>query len=427
MKYSEFPLEIFPKRLQEVIVKASYVNLFSEEFLSCSVLSACATAIGNTYAINVKDSWVEKASLFVCILGLTGINKSGPPVWALKPINKKEKEIYRQYKEYVKQWELDPNEKKKIPILTKTVIQDATPESVVMQLQNNPRGVLVYYDELSGFLSSFQRYNKGNDEQFYLSVWSGKEVVVDRKTQISIRIDEPLINIIGTIQPEVFVNKFKGKEESGFTDRWLICYPNRAKKEYWNGDVVPKEMIDYYYSLFDRLHKLNMKYDDYETQTSHMLTYTPEAFEFLSAWQRLNTDEINNTTSNTVRGVRSKMETYINRFALIIYLIDFCDKDQYGVLPLQIDYESVKKASMLAKYFTENGTRTREGYGSSDLNGVWQEVYDILPGMDQTFTTMNFVQYCSLKNINETAAKRFLKNNTDKLFTKVRHGIYSKI
>lgn len=426
MKYSEFPLEIFPLRLQEHIARVSYVNLFSEEFYACSVLSACATAIGNSYAINVKDSWIEKASLFICIIGLTGINKSGPPPYALKPIQKREKEIYRQYKEYVKEWEKDPNEKKKLPILTKTILQDATQESVVMQLQNNPRGILIFYDELSGFLKAFNRYNNGNEEQFYLSVWSGKEVVVDRKTQISIRIDEPLVNILGTIQPEVFDQRFKGKEESGFTDRWLICYPNRAKKEAWNNDTVPQHMIDYYFALFDRMHRLNMRYDDFGEQTSNILKYSKDAFEFLSSWQRMNTDEINNTTSNTIRGIRSKMETYINRFALIIHLIDHCDRDEITP-PLEISYESVKKAAMLAKYFTENGTRTREGQNSSELYGVWKEIYDMLPDYDQPFTTMSFIQYASIKGMSEISSKRFLKRNTGKLFEKVKHGVYSKI
>src|SRR5690606_9203040 len=155
-------------------------------------------------------------------------------------------------------------------------------------------------------------------------------------------------------------------EESGFTDRWLICYPNRAKKEAWNNDTVPQHMIDYYFALFDRMHRLNMRYDDFGEETSNILKYSKDAFEFLSSWQRMNADEINNTTSNTTRGIRSKMETYINRFALIIHLIDHCDRDEITP-PLEISYESVKKAAMLAKYFTENGTRTREGPNSSEL------------------------------------------------------------
>jgi len=426
MNKIEFPLEVFPKRLQEAIVDVSYCTGFPYDFTAVSVLSACATAIGNSYRINVKSTWNESSSLFIVINASKGVNKSSPPVWALSPINKKEKEIYKQYKEYVKEWELDPNEKKKMPVLTKTIISDATPESVVMQLSNNPRGILIYYDELAGFVKKFNRYSNGDEEQFYLSAWSNKTIIVDRKTQISLRVDDPVLNIIGTIQPGIFDKYFKDKEESGFTDRWLICCPEIVEREGWVDDDPKPENNQYYHQLINNLFRLNMKMDDYDNITFNTIKYSKEAYEIIKAWQHANARKINSTNSEVVRGVLSKMETYINRFSLILHLIDHCDRNE-AIPPYEVDINSAKKAMKLATFFTENALRSRESDPSSRSKGVWKEIYDILPGMDQTFTTLNFIQFCSLKNIPERTAKRYLTENIGKIFSKVRHGVYSKI
>jgi len=60
---------------------------------------------------------------------------------------------------------------------------DCTREALCDLLRENPRGLLVHRDELAGWARSLNQYKggKGNDKQFWLNLWSGEPVAVNRR------------------------------------------------------------------------------------------------------------------------------------------------------------------------------------------------------------------------------------------------------
>mgnify|MGYP000010446173 CR=1 FL=1 len=52
--------------------------------------------------------------------------------------------------------------------------------SIITIHQDNKRGICLYVDELMSWLKNFNRYNSGSEEQFWLSVFSGKPIILDR-------------------------------------------------------------------------------------------------------------------------------------------------------------------------------------------------------------------------------------------------------
>ena len=424
---NSFPLDFFPDKLVRVIKEVAYCNRFNTDYLCTSILSTCATAIGNSYALRVKDQWIERATLWVAIVGLPGVAKSHPISWAMGPIMQREKQLYKEFKQKVKEWQAEPDkDEKPKPDLIKTVIGDATPEAIAHQLSINERGILIHNDELSGFLSTFQRYNKGNDEQFYLTVWSGKQWTVDRKTSIPISINEPVVNINGTIQPSILEKLFKDREDSGFTDRWLISNPKGVKKEYWTDDVVSYESTDTYNSLIDNLQDLSMTFDEWGSITAHIIEYEWDAMAVIKKWHMANTDKINETEVEMVRAIRAKMEIYIHRFALIAYLVDNAMQDG-GAFPFKVDFKAAERACKLADYFLEESISMRTQEASNSLTGVWREIYDMLPEDEQEFQIIHYMQLCKMMGVNDGTAKSFLSRNTGKLFQKAGRGRYYKI
>ena len=55
---------------------------------------------------------------------------------------------------------------------TQFVVGDTTIESVVDVVKGNPRGVVLWRDELTGWLMNVARYGGGNDRPFWLERWS---------------------------------------------------------------------------------------------------------------------------------------------------------------------------------------------------------------------------------------------------------------
>ena len=51
------PLEVFPARIQELVLNLARYENFNVEYTASILLSAVATAIGNSYRIRIKGEW----------------------------------------------------------------------------------------------------------------------------------------------------------------------------------------------------------------------------------------------------------------------------------------------------------------------------------------------------------------------------------
>ena len=59
------------------------------------------------------------------------------------------------------------------PTPRRYIINDATVEKLGVIMENNHQGVLLYRDEMSGWLSGLARDDRQQDRAFYLEAWNG--------------------------------------------------------------------------------------------------------------------------------------------------------------------------------------------------------------------------------------------------------------
>lgn len=52
---SGFPLEVFPQKMQSIIIDMVVHGNFKVDYVAMSMLSAASAALGNTYRIHVKQ------------------------------------------------------------------------------------------------------------------------------------------------------------------------------------------------------------------------------------------------------------------------------------------------------------------------------------------------------------------------------------
>jgi hypothetical protein len=90
--------------------------------------------------------------------------------------------------------------------------------------------VLVYRDELSAWVRSFNVYRggEGADKEFYLSIWAGGIVKATRKSEeASIRqLEGPFLGVLGATTPDMLsvLDERQGRED-GFFQRLLCSFP----------------------------------------------------------------------------------------------------------------------------------------------------------------------------------------------------------
>lgn len=93
------PLEAFPVKIQEMAkVLVEYEN-YNQDYLLVSMLSAVATAIGNTCQIKIKGCWTSSPILYIILVGRPGVGKTPPLDFAFKPIRAHDYKLLKKYKE----------------------------------------------------------------------------------------------------------------------------------------------------------------------------------------------------------------------------------------------------------------------------------------------------------------------------------------
>ena len=122
--------------------------------------------------------WVSRPILYIVLVGSPSCGKTPPLQLAVAPLLKLDGEYDRIFCEEMKayrKWEkmsakqrekLSTPDEMDMPRRKCHVVVDSTVEALIAALRDNPRGVLIYKDEIDSLLSNFNRYN-GSDAVSY--------------------------------------------------------------------------------------------------------------------------------------------------------------------------------------------------------------------------------------------------------------------
>ena len=93
------PLEVFPARIQELVLNLARYENFNVEYTASILLSAVATAIGNSCRIRIKGEWRTSPSIYIMLVGRPGLGKTPQLGFLYKPIREHYGRMYELYHE----------------------------------------------------------------------------------------------------------------------------------------------------------------------------------------------------------------------------------------------------------------------------------------------------------------------------------------
>jgi hypothetical protein len=424
-----FPVDVFPTTIQQIIMETNEKIGYPIDFIAASLFYAASVAIGNTHKIRIKNLYVESPVLYLALVGKKGTNKSHPLTFALGPIIKRDDKAGNEYTEQLKEYKklLSSLKKSNVkkepekPIYKRIIVSNITPEALILTHNNNKRGLGMYYDELAGWFKSFNRYNSGDEEQFWLSAWSGKSTSKIRVLSEPISISKPFIPVIGTIQPSLLIELAKNRTENGFMDRFLFIVPDGLVKPYLRDVDIDNSIVDDWSNILDQLFDMPMKLDENENPVSTVLDFIPEAKEMFFDWANKNTDACNNSEDEIIKGIYSKAEMYCARFALILELLSFACKENEKEF---IGVKSVEGAIKLIEYFKKMGIKASKIATKNPLDKLDMNKQTLFNSLPSTFTTNVACNIAGLLGVKQKTCERLLKD--EMLFIKVKHGEYKK-
>ncbi|WP_094162514.1 DUF3987 domain-containing protein, partial [Flavobacterium psychrophilum] len=394
------------------------------------VLTAMATVIGTSVKIRVKNNWFEYASIYSCIIGNAGANKTHPVNTIFAPIKDLDKANHDDYASRLMDWDkwnkLPKAEKEGTteppsPVLTKSILTNFTPEVLYKRLDENLRGCTVLSDEMATFFDGMNNYSKGDQIGVYLSFWSNQSTTIDRiGNPMPLFIQNPYLSIIGGLQPRVLSNSFPvQKLNNGFFQRFLFAFPDTTFKSPINDNELNNQIFDRYEDFIKNYYNNSNVVEENGHINSRILSWTAEAKAFFYNWQKENCNLVNEY-NNSIKGeIASKFDNHFVRLALLLQIM----KDPKSDL---IELDAVKGAEKLCVYFMNCSFKVlaviqdpKEYLGT--LVGNKQKFYKQLK---EEFTTAEAIAVGLSFDIQDRRVKEFLKDTV--LFKRIRHGYYEK-
>jgi hypothetical protein len=214
------------------------------DFAAAATIVVAASLLGRKVGIRPKrkDDWIVTPNLWGGLVGPPASMKTPSLEQAIKPVKRLAAEAQKEYEEALGEHELDTmiveankralNKKldetaKKVaasgasrgdledireeiknveepeePTERRFMTNDATIEKLAEILEDNPKGILYYRDELMGWLRSLDKAGREADRAFYLEAWNGNgSFSVDRIGRGSLHVPALCVSVLGGIQP----------------------------------------------------------------------------------------------------------------------------------------------------------------------------------------------------------------------------------
>lgn len=437
---SKIPLDVFPAKLQDMVLALARQENYSIEYTIASLIAAASTAIGNAVNIRIRGGWISSPILYMILVGRPGMGKTPPLDFAFRPIRKRDAKIIKQFKIDMEYYNsiLESQKGKKDdrpslppkPILKRTVISDFTPEALIRALDDNPRGVTVYVDEIMGMFNAVNQYNKGQLIEQLLTAFSGKPLDVSRCSMpIPIHIERPFINVVGTMQTtriHELVNK--GYKDNGLLDRIIFIYPSSQKIPDWQMDEDSASSSFEKYStlwenIINRICEIPFTIDENESIVQNVLNFSPEASAWFTNWRNASIRAVNQIKDDTLVDSRiMKTPVIAARLALIFQILRWaCDEVHKDF----VDIDSTESAIRLTSYFEDCYSNIQKFMIMESIEPQKKGLLDLVQSL---FTTAEAVQAGKEVGMSERTVMYVLNDlATKKIIRRIKRGEYEKL
>ena len=380
-EYVPFPVEVLPTTVADFVNEVVEALSCPAEFVVLPLISCLGAAVGNTATMNPKGTWSAPSIFWTATVGRSGCGKSPAFKEATKFIVAIENQAYKEFEKLQAEYEVNRNDKKaeiKLdpPKHVRRYTDDTTIEAHLSVLSQNPEGVALIVDELSGWFASFDKYNRGgagSDSSKWIQLFDTRSVFIDRKTgdKKLIRVEKPIVNIAGTIQPKVLQNVVGGNIENGLLARFLLACPPTETQSWTSAEPDPRKKLSLIF-LIRKLYELNAASLEKGTKE---LTFATDANEVWIKFYNSN-HEFHENCEGPLEYAVSKLDQYCLRFACLYHVIENSSED---VIPSVVSKEVIEAAVKTTEWFRNEVSRVYELFDqSSNADAQMKLVFKIV-------------------------------------------------
>jgi putative DNA primase/helicase len=357
-----FRIELLPERLRGLVEDTAGRMQVPLDFPAVVTVLCLAGVVGRRARIQPKSrdvGWIEVGNLWGGIVASPGMMKSPVIAAIMQPLTQIERlwrmdyqaacdgyEVEIQMKELQETaWKhsvVAAHKKGKSPpsrpdlSITKPcekrlIINDATPEKLHEILAGNPAGVIMYRDELAGWLARLDEEGHGGEREFWLMCWNGNlPYSIDRIGRGSVHGDHCCTSIIGGIQPARLRNYLidalhDGPQNDGLFQRFqILIYPDNLDQWHYIDRPPNGEAIVTAEAIYDRLVQLDV-------EQARQFTFDAEAQQLFIAWLTELEGKLRSDIHPALVSHLAKYRGLMPRLSLLFELADNSDPEAVTV------------------------------------------------------------------------------------------------
>lgn len=292
---------LLPGGLSDWVSDTAYRLQCPPDYPAVGLLVSLSAVIGGRLSIRPKqlDNWTVTPNLWGMIIGRPSTLKSPAMAAALAPLNALEREAHAKFQADLVNYEVQMaahavtvgntknqgrgkngrgqppgvlatnlaavmQQRPAQPVHMRYVVNDVTVEKLGEILADNPNGVLMFRDELKGFLAELDGEENATKRAFALQAWSGDGGYnFDRIGRGHVRIQRAILSVLGTTQPGVIEAYLDAAMRGGIGDDGLIqrfqlaVYPEEPDTSTLVDKLPDLPAANFVFSLFKRLAQLD--------------------------------------------------------------------------------------------------------------------------------------------------------------------------
>jgi hypothetical protein len=364
------PVDVLPASLANYCRAVARATQTPYDFALASVLTVAGAAVGQSVNIRVTRQWSEPPLFYTILVAPPGRKKS-PVIRAVRrPLLDLDIRLRRESKERREQWEEAKKQHAKDPEncpapgpeppQRRAIVDDVTRASLVIVLNDNPRGVLADPKEAAAWTNSFDEFNggKGRDRQFWMCIYDAEPVQSDRKGgRESTFVPHPFCAVLASTQPGMLacLREEHGRSD-GFLERLTLVSPapESFPSQYWSEAEVPPELETAWRDCVQLLHATEMVPDEMrEMSRPWYVTFTEGGKAAWVEWHDRHVREAEAEDFDpALSGAWSKMVGRCARLALILSRLRWCfiDPTLRPSTPLAITEADVEGAARVTSW-----------------------------------------------------------------------------
>ena len=398
------PISILPEAYQAWISDLSHRMQCPPDIAACTAITMTGSIIGTACGIRPKrrDDWLIVPNLFGAAVARPSVLLKSPTMQeVLKPLLRLEAEaieahgkermyfeaesemkkaerdgIRKEMSHLVKKRSADSDAKEMLkhkyvnlgeadgePILRRYRTNNTTPESLNILLEQNPRGVLVFCDELMNLIGGWEKEGRETERGFYLEAWNGKQSYIsDRVGRGSLITPNMCVSIFGGIQPDKlfgYLNECRKSNDGMFQRFQMMVYPDEPKNWTLVDEYPDTEAKNQAYEIIKRLSEMDFTTIGAERKdedSTPFLRYSTDAQEMFYEWLTdLEVTKLRGTAMEPMMAEHlGKFRKLMPTLSLIFHLVDAASGMNVGN---GVSLQAAERAAAWCEYLESHARR----------------------------------------------------------------------